>query len=250
MLSHPHPRHRFTRVALLTTRRAPGLEHLLGQDPERGRRYELVAAVVTDPESPARDLLAGAGVPVLLHDLRRFCAERGARTGDLAVRREFDAATAALLAPYRPDLVIGAGYLHILTTPMLSAYPGTILNIHDADLTRTGTDGLPRFRGLHATRDAILAGERETRSTVHRVTDRVDVGPIVCRSAPYAVAVMVEDALRLGAMDLLRAYAYAHREWMMRTSWGPLLSEAILRAGAGVPAGAASRERVAEAVAG
>ena len=52
------------------------------------------------------------------------------------------------------------------------------------------------------------------------VTSAVDAGPIVARSEPFAVAPLVQDALALGALDMIRAYAYAHREWMMRSySW-------------------------------
>ena len=37
---------------------------------------------------------------------------------------------------------------------------------------------------------------------------------------------MMEDARRWGAEDIVSAYAYAHREWMMRVAWGDLLDRA------------------------
>ena len=163
----------------------------------------------------------------MLHDLRSFCDGRGGRIGDLGLRREFDAATVHLLDPYRPDLVVLCGYLHVLTAPMLDRFPDRILNIHDADLRLMGADGLPRYRGLRSTRDAVMAGESETRSTVHLVTPNVDVGPVLLLSAPFPVHPMVADARRWGATDILKACAFAQREWMMRACWGPLLAEAI-----------------------
>jgi folate-dependent phosphoribosylglycinamide formyltransferase PurN len=215
------------RVALLTTSRAPGLAYLLENDPNRGRIYELVALVATDTVGDALRRTGVSGPHVVLHDLRSFCNGRGGRIGDLALRREFDAATVRLLDPYRPDLVVLCGYLHVLTAPMLDRFPDRILNIHDADLRLTGADGRPRYRGLRSTRDAVLAGESETRSTVHLVTPDVDVGPVLLLSAPFPVHPMVADARRWGATDILKACAFAQREWMMRACWGPLLAEAI-----------------------
>jgi methionyl-tRNA formyltransferase len=109
---------------------------------------------------------------------------------------------------------------------MLSAFPDRIFNIHDADVSQR------RFPGLHATRDAIVAGERATRSSAHIVTADVDAGPIVAVSREYPVAPLVRDALRWKAADIVRAYAYAHREWMMRDCWGELAVRALAYAAA------------------
>jgi folate-dependent phosphoribosylglycinamide formyltransferase PurN len=215
------------RVALLCSRRAPGLAYLLDHDPHRGRSYELVVAVTSDPECGERERLAVAGVPRALNDIRRFYAARNARLGDLDHRPDYDRATMQILARFRPDLVILCGYLHILTGPMLETYPERAVNIHDADLTLTDAASLPKYRGLHAVRDAVFAGERETRSTVHLVTPEVDVGPPLLRSWAFPTHPLIDAARRSGATDILKAYAYAHREWMMGASWGPLLATTI-----------------------
>lgn len=110
----------------------------------------------------------------------------------------------------------------IVAEPLLTAFPGRIVNVHHADLTKCRP-----YVGLHAVRDAILAGETETRATAHIVTRRLDQGPILCLSEPFPVSPLVRDALVWGATDILKAYAYAHQEWMIRSAWGPLLSEAI-----------------------
>ncbi len=223
MLSTVPRRHvatsRALRVAVLCSRRAPGLSYLLDQDPNRGRSYELVAVVTSDPECAERERLAEAGVPRALHDIRRFYAARGAQLRDLGPRPDYDRATADILARHQPDLVILCGYLHILTAPMLESYPERILNIHDSDL--------PHYPGLHAVRDAVFAGERETRSTVHVVTPEVDVGPLLLRSWAFPTHPLIDAARRWWAADILKAYAYAQREWMMRAAWGPLLATAI-----------------------
>jgi phosphoribosylglycinamide formyltransferase-1 len=219
MKSAPPP----LRVALLSSRRAPGLRHLL-DDPARGDLFDLVVGVVTDPLGEAASEL---GHLAAIHNLSAFCRLRGGNLGDLRFREEFDARTALLLRRFRPDLILLSGYLHVLTKPMLEAYPRRIVSLHDADLTIMGSDGLPRYRGLHATYDAIRAGEPETRTTAHIVSDEVDLGPILFRSARFPVHPMVQDALRWGATNLLKAYGYAQREWMMGSAWGPMLKHAI-----------------------
>ena len=181
-------------VALLCSRRAPGLEYLLEHC---GRDLDLAAVVTTDPASDALPLLQSTGVPALVHDIREFGTAR-------AVRPAFDAATRDLLAPYRPDFLVLSGYLHVITAPLLAAYPQRIINVHDGDL--------PQYRGLHATRDAMRAGEPGTLCTVHVVTEEVDAGPVLARSDVFPVG---------------ERHHYVQREWMMREAWGPLIVRGI-----------------------
>lgn len=218
MLSAVRPR---LRVAMLSTSRAPGLDYLLERDPNRGKRYDLVAFIATDAANRDLARAASVGIPAASCDIRRFYASVGARSGDLAIRQEFDRRTTALLRGVHADVVVTCGYLHILTAPALEAYPNRIINLHDSDL--------PAYPGLHAVRDAVFAGERSTRSIVHLVTADVDGGPALFRSWPFPTHPLVTDARRWGAHDILKAYAYAHREWMMRAAWGPLLAHALER---------------------
>lgn len=213
------------RLAVLTTHRAPGLRALLAPSPQ----FRVVGVIATEPASSAVVETAGTGVPCVVHDFQEFHRSLAARPTDMTIRPFYDFETSELLAPWKPDLVILLGYLHILTDPVLVRYRDRILNVHDSDLLLREPDGRPHYRGLHSTRDAIFAGESETRSTLHLVTRDVDVGPPLVRSWSFPVDEMVSDGRRLGATDLLRAYAYAQREWMMRTAWGPLLVHAIAR---------------------
>ncbi|HET7789505.1 MAG TPA: formyltransferase family protein [Gemmatimonadales bacterium] len=214
------------KVALLTSGRAPGIADLLG-DPARGRAWELVLGVTSDQACASRAEFLAAGIPLVTHDLAAFYARRGAPRRDLGLRVEYDQETLDLLRPHRPDLLVLSGYLHILTVPVLAAFPDAVINVHDSDLTLPGDDGKPRYRGLRSTRDAIVAGERETRVSAHLVTAQVDVGPVLVRSEPFPTHPMVADARRWGATDILKAYAYAQREWMMRAAWGRVLRTAI-----------------------
>jgi Formyl transferase len=168
-----------------------------------------------------------AGIPFVVHSIHDFCRSRGRPVRDLAMRAAYDAQTVRLLAPFRPDVVVLSSYLYILTEPMLSFFRGRILNIHHSDLTLRNGDGSPRYVGLRSVRDAVLAGETETRATVHLATRNLDDGPLYLRSWPFPVSPLTRDALALGAVDILKAYAYAHQEWMLRSAWGPLIASSL-----------------------
>jgi folate-dependent phosphoribosylglycinamide formyltransferase PurN len=211
------------RVVVLASRRAPGAAELAARG--RSGRWQVAAGVSSHKDSELKNALGG--FPVLVNDIAAFYAMRGSRIAERSLRCEYDRTTLELLAPYQPDLVVLSGYLYLVSEVLLEAFPGRIINIHDSDLLRIDHRGIPLYRGLHATRDAILAGEPETRSSVHIVTAELDCGPVLVRSEPFPVHRLVRDALRWRAVDILKAYAYAQREWMMRACWGKLLIEAL-----------------------
>lgn len=214
------------RIAVLCSRRAPGIEELL-HHPSRNRLYEVACVVTTEEAFSDRELIEAAGVPLLVHPLRRFHLDRDATVRDMAVRREYDAATAQVLLQLGVNMVVLLGYLYILTDRMLEPFEDAIINVHDSDLTLKNRDGSRRFVGLHSTRDAIVSGAAETRSTVHLVNREVDGGPVVLLSEGFPVAPFVHEAVAAEASDVVKAYAYAQREWMMRKSWGTLVVRAI-----------------------
>ncbi len=181
------------KIAILCSHRAPGLEDLLN-DPARGVDYEISCVITNNRDLRERDMIVDAGIT---------CIARPHPPKDLVEREAYDAETARYLKIFGVDVVVLCCYLRILTAPMLAAFPCRILNLHDSDL--------PKYVGLHATRDAIRAGERETRATAHWVTEEVDAGPILLRSKAFPV---------LGD-------ARAHRELVIRTAWGPLMRDAI-----------------------
>ena len=71
------------------------------------------------------------------------------------------------------ELVILAGFMRVLKSPMLKAFPRRILNIHPALL--------PKFPGLEAWKQALAAGEKVTGCTVHYVDEEIDHGDIIAQ---------------------------------------------------------------------
>jgi phosphoribosylglycinamide formyltransferase 1 len=71
------------------------------------------------------------------------------------------------------ELVVLAGFMRVLHEPMLKAFPRRIINIHPSLL--------PKFPGLEAWKQALVAGETVTGCTVHYVDERIDHGRIVAQ---------------------------------------------------------------------
>jgi phosphoribosylglycinamide formyltransferase-1 len=71
------------------------------------------------------------------------------------------------------ELVVLAGFMRILKSPMLEAFPRRILNIHPSLL--------PKFPGLFAWKQALAAGEKITGCTVHYVDEQIDHGDIIAQ---------------------------------------------------------------------
>jgi len=230
MLTYRRP----LRVAVLSSRRCPGAEELLA-DPARGRRWELVCALSSEEEFETLPLFLDAGIPFVSHPVRDFHRRRGRRLSDLPTRRACDAEAAARLAPYRPDLLFLSSYLYVATPSLLDVASRGAVNIHGSDLAAVGADGAPKYAGLRAVADAILAGETETRATAHWVTEDVDRGPIIARSGAYPVPSFVATFLEQGNLRAVKAYAYAHQEWMLAQAWGPLFRTVLREAVAGAP---------------
>jgi folate-dependent phosphoribosylglycinamide formyltransferase PurN len=82
------------------------------------------------------------------------------------------------------------------------------VNVHPADLA-INIEGKPKYRGSHAVRDAIQAGEKELRSTTHLVTSEVDCGSILMVSEPLPVTYPIDDDV---VNTLAEAYQNALKE--------------------------------------
>lgn len=86
-------------------------------------------------------------------------------------REAFDQAMIESLDQFKPDLVVLAGFMRILTEEFVSHYAGKLINIHPSLL--------PKYKGLNTHQRAIDAGETEHGCSVHFVTFELDGGPII-----------------------------------------------------------------------
>src|SRR5438034_2659677 len=109
-----------------------------------------------------------------------------------ADRAERDLVMATWLEEHDVELVVLAGYMHLLTPPFLRRFPGRVVNVHPSLL--------PVFPGAHAITDALEAGVETTGVTVHYVDEGLDTGAVI-RQEPVAVEPRSTLAERIHAVE-------------------------------------------------
>ncbi|MCQ4306521.1 phosphoribosylglycinamide formyltransferase [Pseudomonas stutzeri] len=94
---------------------------------------------------------------------------------DFADREAFDAALIEIIDTHKPQLVVLAGFMRILTSSFVRHYQGRLLNIHPSLL--------PKYKGLDTHRRALEAGDHEHGCSVHFVTEELDGGPVAIQAS-------------------------------------------------------------------
>lgn len=90
-------------------------------------------------------------------------------------REVYDRQVVSVLREKKVDLVCLAGYMRLLSSYFVRAFPERILNIHPSLL--------PAFPGLESQRQALEHGVKFAGCTVHFVDETLDAGPIVLQAA-------------------------------------------------------------------
>lgn len=186
----------------------------------RGSNLRAIDARIAAGELPARIL-------AVLSDREdaaalSWAAERGLATGAVpqrqyADRAAFDAALGNVIAGYAPALVVLAGFMRILGSPLVERFAGRMLNIHPSLL--------PKYPGLHTHRRVLEAGDAEHGASVHFVTTELDGGPVVLQAR---VPVLPGDD---EAMLAQRVLVQEHRIYPLAIRW---FAEGRLRVDGGV----------------
>jgi phosphoribosylglycinamide formyltransferase-1 len=108
----------------------------------------------------ALERAAAAGVATEVFPLDEY-ADRDAR----------DSAMADWLEARGVELVVCAGYMHLLRPGFLARFPERVVNVHPAPL--------PEFPGAHPLEDVLAAGAGQAAATVHFVDEGADTGPVI-----------------------------------------------------------------------
>lgn len=95
-------------------------------------------------------------------------------------RDEWDHRVADALYQEGVSVLVLAGYLRYVTSTLLEAFPGRILNVHPALLPAFGGQGM---YGNRVHRAVLEHGCKVSGCTVHLVDERYDTGPILAQSA-------------------------------------------------------------------
>jgi phosphoribosylglycinamide formyltransferase-1 len=144
-----------------------------------------VIGVLVSGEGSNLQALIDAGLPISCvasnrHGVRALRRARAAEIetavfelSDHPDREQRDAAMADWLAERGVELVVLAGYMHLLTEPFLARFPERIVNVHPSLL--------PQFPGAHAIDDALAASVDTTGVTIHLVDAGLDTGPVLAQ---------------------------------------------------------------------
>ncbi|MCL2779354.1 MAG: phosphoribosylglycinamide formyltransferase [Polyangiaceae bacterium] len=130
---------------------------------DRGSLNAKIAVVVSNIASAkALDRARTAGIPTVVLDHKAF-----------ADRAAFDTKLVETLLAHHVTCVVFAGFMRIVTSVVLRAFPNRVVNIHPSLL--------PAFPGVNAQAQAVAYGARLSGCTVHFVDEGTDTGPIIAQ---------------------------------------------------------------------
>lgn len=144
-------------------------------------KAEIVLVVSNRRGAYGLERAATAGIPTLYFPLKPYTDVNQSRV-------DYDTDLAAAIAPYKPDLIVLAGWMHVLSPAFLDHYPRQVINLHPA---------LPgQFAGTHAIQRAYEAFQRgdilNSGVMVHYVIPEVDAGEVLIKAG---VPLLPEDTL-------------------------------------------------------
>ena len=124
---------------------------------------------------------------------------------DFATREAYDQSLVTLIDGYKPDIIVLAGFMRILTPEFVQHFHGKLLNIHPSLL--------PKYQGLNTHQRAIDAGDTVHGVSVHYVTEELDGGPVILQAK---VPIFEGDT----AEDLAsRVHEQEHRIYPLVVKW-------------------------------
>jgi len=133
---------------------------------QEGRLEAEIAVVIADQEGAGiLQRAEEAGIPTVTLNEPRYQTRLSPEVEDQLVSG---------LREAKVDLVVLAGYMRMIKTPLLEAFPGRIINIHPSLL--------PKFSGLEGWKQALEAGEKTAGCTVHYVDAGMDTGAVIAQA--------------------------------------------------------------------
>lgn len=164
------------KLVILISGRGSNMEAIVRACAREGWPAEVAAVISNRLGAAGLEFAASHGIATAVVDHRAFDG-----------RDSFDAALAAEIDRFAPDLVVLAGFMRILTPAFVAKYEGRMLNIHPSLL--------PSFKGIHTHQQALDAGVALHGASVHFVIPELDSGAIVAQAAVPVVAGDDADAL-------------------------------------------------------
>jgi phosphoribosylglycinamide formyltransferase 1 len=159
------------KIGVLASGEGSNFQAIVNQTRDSPAQFSVV--IYNNADAPVRLRAENLGIPTAFLDHRQF-----------ATREALDQAILEVLAEHGVDLVIMAGWMRLVTSVLVEAYRGRMVNIHPSLL--------PSFRGIRAVEQALAYGAQVTGCSVHFVDLEVDSGPII---AQEAVPILADDTV-------------------------------------------------------
>jgi phosphoribosylglycinamide formyltransferase-1 len=169
------------RLGILISGRGSNFEAISSSIAKKKLDAEIAVVISNRANAPGLEIARERGIPM------RVIASAGMD------REAYDKLLIDELKTHEVDLVCLAGFMRLLSTDFVRAFPNRVLNIHPSLL--------PAFPGLDAQRQALEHGVKITGCTVHLVDEFLDSGPIVIQSA---VPVLDDDSVETLSERILR----------------------------------------------
>ena len=204
------------KIVILISGRGSNMEAIVAACSAERWPAEIACVISSKPEAAGLAAAAEAGVTTKVVDARRF-----------AGREAFEADLITHIDAHRPDCIVLAGFMRVLSEAFVNRYADRMLNIHPSLL--------PAFAGLDTHQRALAAGVRVHGATVHFVSPVVDAGAIVAQAIVPIAANDTHETLAA------RVLAAEHRLYPRAVEWF-LTGQATLVAGRVHLSGAAASQ--------
>ena len=116
------------------------------------------------------------------HKIKTFFVD-----SNLKNKEDFDKELDKILEDNKIDLVVGAGFMRMISSCFVRKWYGKLINIHPALL--------PSFKGVNGQGDALDYGVKISGCTTHFMDEKMDHGPIILQAAVKVMSMDDKDAL-------------------------------------------------------
>jgi len=154
------------RIAVLVSGGGTNLQALIdAQACGRLKSGALAVVIASKPGTYALERAKAAGIATETVERAAFSAQEA-----------YEESLLGVLAAHNIDLIVLAGFMHILSASFVSRYPEKIVNVHPSLIPAYSGKG---YYGIKVHEAVLAAGETETGATVHMVNEVPDGGRIL-----------------------------------------------------------------------
>jgi phosphoribosylglycinamide formyltransferase 1 len=182
------------RIVVLISGRGSNMRALAERSADPAMGYQVAGVLSDRPQAGGLEAAADLGIPA-----------RAVIPDPAAPRAQYEASLAAAIEEFAPSLIVLAGFMRILSAPLVARYAGRMLNIHPSLL--------PKYPGLDTHRRVLAARESAHGATVHFVTEQLDGGPLIIQGR-----IPVEPGEEAESLQA-RVHVVEHRIYPLAVRW-------------------------------